>query len=51
MAKRYTILLLDASLVGGFLFDPPEAESWVGTASRSDAFWRVAARRGGQEWP
>jgi hypothetical protein len=34
-----------SSLVGGFLFDLPEAEFWVGTASRPDAFRHSAARK------
>ena len=36
---------MGSSLVGGFLFDLQEAESWVGTASRPDVFRRGAARR------
>lgn len=39
------------SLVGGFLFDLPEAESWVGPASRSDVFRHGAARRMPQAGP
>jgi len=38
--------VVDKSLVGGFLFGPPEAGSKVGTASRPDTIWRVVARRG-----
>ncbi len=33
--------------LGGFLFGPPEAGSKVGTVSRPDTIWRIAARRGG----
>jgi hypothetical protein len=40
---------MGSSLVGGFLFDLPEAESWVGTASRPDVFRHGAARRGAPE--
>ncbi len=34
---------MGSCLVGGFLFDLPEAESWVGTASRPDVFRHDAA--------
>lgn len=36
---------MGSCLVGGSLFDLPEAEAWVGTASRPDVFRRGAARR------
>ncbi len=39
---------MNSLFVSGFLSDLPEAESWVGTASHLDAFWRGTGSKGGQ---
>ncbi len=41
---------MDSSFVSGFLSDLPEAESWVGTAFRPDAFRRGTESMDGQGW-